>query len=140
MIQELIDAISLAISQEFTGHKVYTHRVEQNLVTPCFSIRLLHPSNEREMNNRYKRSNRVAIQYIPSSNRDEYGEVIERLFICLQNIKSLKNTTFEASNMNVETQSDQVLTFLVNYNYYVYVKEEIGEPMESIDINQTARS
>lgn len=140
MIEQLIDAISLAITQEFKGYRIYTHQVEQGLVTPCFSIRLLVPTNEQEINNRYKRSNRVAIQYIPETNRDEYGNVIERLFLCLQNIRSLDNTTFEASNMSVESQSDQALTFLVNYNYYVYIKEDIGEPMESIDINQTARS
>lgn len=140
MIQELIDAISLAISGEFEGYRIYTHEVNQGLVTPSFLIRLLNPTNEREINNRYKRSNQFAIQYIPKTNRDEYGDVIERLFLCLQNVKSLEGTTFEASNMNAESQSDQALTFTVNYNFYVYVEQVIGDPMERIDINQTARS
>lgn len=139
MIQEIIDAISLALRREF-GLRIYTHEVEQGLVTPCFLIRLLNPSNEREINNRFKRTNQFAIQYIPATNRDEYSDVIERLFLCLQNVRSLEGTTFEALNMDASSQSEQALTFTVNYNYYVYVSEGIGEPMEAIDIKQTARS
>ena len=144
MIGQLTDAISLALSDEFNEvtrkYGIYTGKVEQGLKTPAFFIRLLNPTNEREMNNRYMRSNQFAIQYHPKTGREEYGEVIERLFLCLQNIKSLEGTTFEASNMTAESQSDDALTFIVNYSYYIYVPVATEEALEGIEINQTARS
>ena len=142
MINDLIDAISLALSTEFPesdGYEVYDDNPSQGLVEPCFLITLVNPTNNQFKNNRYKRTHLFDIQYFPKKGRKEMHEVNDRLFLCLQRIKDLNNETYVGSNMNGEIRGG-VLNFFVHYNFFVDVNEVAGDPMESIETNQTARS
>ena len=135
-IQNLIDAISEALFQEFgSSYEIYTEKVEQGLTEPCFLIRCLNPTKDRYLGEVYKRTNQFAIQYIPSTSEPiaECNSVTERLFECLKNV-ILHGKPIHGMGMNGQI-TDDILTFTVNYDGFV-AKIEDKYIMEELKIEQ----
>ena len=133
MINKIKDGISVAINSEFgDSYEIYTESIEQGLIEPCFSVLCLNPTINKVLGNRYFRKNRFCIHYFPSSDekRSECYEVIERLMDALEFI-TVDGDQCLGTNLHCEVV-DNVLSFFVDYDMYVY-KEKINEPtMESV--------
>lgn len=91
MIQEIIEALSMAINAEFgDGYTNYTEEVEQGLKTPCFFISCINPSIRLFPGDRYFAHHLFCVQYIPSDNnpgkKNDCNSVGERLESCLEYI------------------------------------------------------
>lgn len=126
MIDKIVKAVSLALNMEFgDGYKIYTEGVEQDMNSPCFFVICSAPRNTRFFNRKYFRSNIFCIEYIPSTEDilTECNEVIERLFECLEYIH-VDGSLLRGSKMEPEVKDD-VLYFFLNYDFFVYKKEEI---------------
>lgn len=134
MINEITDGISLAINSDFGDtYEIYTESIKQGLNEPCFSILCLNPTLKQFMGNRYFRTNQFCIHYFPSSEetRSECHTVAERLFSVLEYI-TVGDDLIRGTEMHCEIVDD-VLSFFVNYDLYVYkdvVNEEIMETLE----------
>ena len=132
MINKIIDGISIAIHSEFGDHyEIYTESVEQGFEEPCFSIRCLNPTINPKLGKRYFRTNQFCIHYFPESaeERSECNAVAERL-ICALGYITIDGDLCRGSGVHYEVV-DNVLSFFVNYDLYVY-KEVATEPaMES---------
>ena len=138
-IQDLINAIAEALFQEFgSGYEIYTEKVEQGLVEPCFMIRCLNPTKNIFLGRCYKRTNQFSIQYIPSTQEahEECNSVMERLFECLENV-ILHEKPVHGAELHGEI-TDGILTFTVNYDGFV-LKEEEQIHMEDVDILTEAK-
>lgn len=140
MINKIIDGISVAINSEFGDpYEIYTESIEQGLVEPCFSILCLNPTINQVLGKRYFRKNMFCIHYFPSSDekRSECYAVIEKLMNALE-IITVDSDLCRGTDMNGEVV-DNVLSFFVNYDMYVY-KEETTEPvMESVSHKTTMK-
>ena len=136
MINKIIDGISVAINSEFADHyEIYTESIEQGLNEPCFSILCLNPTIDQVLGNRYFRTNQFCIHYFPSSNekQSECFTVIERLMGALE-IIDIDGDQCRGTGMHGEVD-DNVLSFFVNYDMYVY-KEGTAEPtMETVEFD-----
>lgn len=133
-INSIIEAIGTALNKEF-GEKytVYAEEVKQGLSEPCFFISCINPSDRQLLGNanrhvlaaRYYRENRFCIQYFPrdenNGRRESYGAA-ERLFECLEEITA-DDDIVRGTDMNFE-YSDGILSFFVNYNFFVYRTRE----------------
>ncbi|MFL2104133.1 DUF6838 family protein [Mycobacteroides abscessus] len=139
MINNIIDGISLALSKEFPESEIYTENVEQGLNEPCFLITLVKPENEQFINNKYKQKHLFLIQYFPKGGRNEINEVLGRLNFVLEEVTDLNEKSFRGSKMNAEPV-DNVLHFFVHYDFFTHKVEIMGDPMESIEVKNTARS
>ena len=129
MINKIIDGISVAINSEFgLAYEIYTESVEQGLEEPCFSILCLNPKNDQKLGKRYFRTNQFCVHYFPCTKEPllECNTVIERLMGALE-IITVDGDLCRGTNMHGEVV-DNVLSFFVNYNSYVY-KNEAAEPM-----------
>lgn len=136
MINKIIDGISVAINSEFGDpYEIYTESIEQGLIEPCFSILCLNPTINQVLGKRYFRSNQFCIHYFPSSNesQSECHSVAERMMDALEIIE-VDGDLCRGTDMHCEVV-DNVLSFFVNYNMYVY-KEKAAEPtMETVSHN-----
>lgn len=145
MINKIIDAISIAIFNEFgEDYTIYTESVEQGLKTPCFFINTLKPSQKLFKFDKYFQTNPLCIQYISDEDdiKHKCNEVRERLYSCLEyitiiedkenNIKSL----IRGTNMSGE-YSDNILNFFVNYDMFVKKKEAKKETIDSYNYDST---
>ena len=127
MINKIIDGISVAINSEFGDpYEIYTESIEQGFTEPCFSILCLNPTINQVLGKRYFRTNQFCVHYFPSPDekRSECQAVIERLISALEIIK-VDGDQCRGTDMHFELVDD-VLSFFVNYNMYVY-KEEVAD-------------
>ena len=140
MINKIKDGISVAINSEFgDGYEIYTESIEQGLIEPCFSILCLNPTIKKVLGNRYFKKNRFCIHYFPSSDekRSECYEVIERLMDALEFI-TVDGDQCLGTNLHGEVV-DNVLSFFVDYDMYVY-KGKVNEPaMESVSYSSNVK-
>ena len=140
MINKIIDGISVAIHSEFGDpYEIYTESIEQGLIEPCFSILCLNPTVNQVLGKRYFRTNQFCIHYFPSSNekQSECYAVIDRLVNALE-IITVDGDQCRGTDIHSEVV-DNVLSFFVNYDMYVY-KEKDAEPnMEDLIYNGNAK-
>ena len=140
MINKIIDGISVAINSEFGDpYEIYTESIEQGLIEPCFSILCLNPTINQVLGKRYFRRNQFCIHYFPSSDekQSECYAVIEKLIGALE-IINVDGDLCRGTDMHGEVV-DNVLSFFVNYDMYVY-KEEAAEPvMETVSHNTNVK-
>ena len=58
MIKEIIEAISIALNEEFgDSYTIYTENVKQGLKTPCFFVLCINPTNKIFRGKRYLSAN-----------------------------------------------------------------------------------
>ncbi len=134
MINKIIDGISVAIYSEFGNpYEIYTESIAQGLTEPCFSILCLNPTINQVLGRRYFRRNQFCIHYFPSSDdkRSECHEVIERLISALEMI-TVDGDQCRGTEMHSEV-IDDVLSFFVNYDMYVYKEKAVESKMEAFE-------
>lgn len=139
-IQNIIDAIAEALFQEFgEGYDIHADKVEQGLNPNSFIIRCLNPTVNKHLGNIYLRTNQFSVQYIPSDTNPitECVETMERLFICLEDITVLGRIVHGTELHGAVT--DDVLTFMVNYDAFVLKGTEALPTMEVLDIETDAK-
>lgn len=138
-INDIRDAISLALSAEWPGKDIYTEQVEQELLEngSCFTITCIDSSIEHEINIRYKRRQRFAIHYFtaPDGNaqKEECREVQERLYDILEYIEC-DGAPIRGEGMRGNIEGG-VLTFTVAYDLAVYREADEIPVMEDLEQN-----
>lgn len=141
MIDKIISGISFAVGSEFgDDYDIHKNGVKQGLTTPCFSILCLNPTIEQVLGKRYFRTNQFVVHYFPSTDEPqlECHSVTERLMGCLEYI-DIDGDLVRGTGMTSEIVDD-VLSFFVNYNMYVY-KDIPAEPaMESVKYEGGAKA
>ncbi len=133
MINSLIQAISISLNSEFGDkYTIYTESIEQGLNEPCFFVSCINPSERIYLGKRYFRENQFCIQYLPEDvNRvkEECNAIAERLFSCLEYI-TVGGDFVRGTKMRFEVVDD-VLSFFVNYDLFVYKMAAASDPMEN---------
>lgn len=140
MIQQIIDGVIVALQAAFPEvTRVYTEEVKQGFKEPCFILRLLNPTNEQFLGNRYYRTNLLSVQYVPESTTDAKAEcydVNDRLFRALEYI-TVGGDLQRGTNMNGE-YFDGTLAFFVNFNMFIKIESEL-DPMEQLTVENQAK-
>lgn len=140
MINKIIDGISVAINSEFGDpYEIYTESIEQGLNEPCFSILCLNPTINQVLGKRYFRTHQFCIHYFPSSDekKSECHAVTERLMDALE-IITVDGDLCRGTGMHSEVV-DNVLSFFVNYDMYVYKEKPAAPAMETVTYNTNAK-
>ena len=136
MINKIIDGISIAINAEFGDeYEIYTESVKQGFQEPCFSILCLYLSINQFLGMRYVRTSQFCIHYFPKSDepKAECFSVKERLFNALELI-TVDGDLIRGTEIHSEPADvDDVLSFFVNYNFFVNKETEAPEVMAEVD-------
>ncbi|MHB8064780.1 MAG: phage tail terminator family protein [Ruminiclostridium sp.] len=135
MLNNMIDAISLKLKQEFGSEiAVYREPVEQGESTPCFFVYLQTSNQKKLLGKRYFLEQKFIIHYHPgtANKNGEILDTIERLGSALEYI-TIEGDLFRGTNMSYEV-ADSILHFFVNYNFYVYRELETIDVMESMAV------
>lgn len=139
MTDLIISGISNALDSEFEGVKIYAEQQKQGFEGPCFFVSCINPTHELFRGKRYFRKNQFAIYYFPESDlepKQECNAVAERMYDCLEYI-IVQDSLTRGTNMSY-TVNDGVMTFLVNYDMFVYKKEDTTA-MGELSNNITAK-
>lgn len=128
MINKIIKGISQALYNEFgEEYEIYTEDVTQGLRGPCFFIQCINPKITLFRGNRYYRENQFAIQYFPKSKdyRKECFEVIDRMYTALEFIE-VDGAPVLGKGIDTNIY-DGVLTFIINYDMFVIVENDVDK-------------
>lgn len=130
MLNELVGAVARAVKEAFPEAAVYDEEVEQGIVAPAFSVRLVRARQELFRGRRYLKRNTVNVVYFPpGEGRQQDCQVVqERLFQALEVVRAadglLRGANFEAHGQ------DGVLVVVVDYDFFVdrvEMEEVMGE-------------
>ena len=141
MLNALIDGIVSAIDAQYENYPIYKEEVEQDLTEPCFSVRIIKPTIEPIIGDRFLRKNLVAIHYFPRKYGDytEINDVFETLFSILEYI-TVDGVLTHGTKADPRIE-DGVGIFLINYDFFVYRTETGIETagtliMEGVEVNE----
>ena len=122
----IIDALGMALHSEFgEEYAVYDEEVKQGMKVPCFFVSCCESKERQYFGSRYFRENKFLIQYYPKDfnhKKRECDEISKRLFGCLLWIRD-GGETLMGRKMRSEYEKG-VLSFFVNYDMFIYRKEE----------------
>lgn len=122
MINEIIEAISMALNEEFGDeYEIHMEEIRQGLKEPCFFISCVSPQEKKYPGGRYLRNNQFCIQYFPETNEKqrECNSVGEEMMGCLEYITIYgEDKPIIGTGMRYETV-DGVLNFFVNYDCFL---------------------
>lgn len=136
MINEIIQAISIALDDELNKHsnvyEIYTEEIKQDLKEPCFFIQCIAPTKSVFLRKRYKTTNQFCIQYFPTKGHEqsECNNMIESLTDTLEYVTA-GTDLLHGTKMHGEVV-DGVLHYFVNYDFFTYKQVTSEELMESI--------
>lgn len=133
MYNRIIDAVTRKLDELFqdSGYIIYTDEVEQNLQEPCFFVSFLKPSEKQQIGTRYYRETGLVIQFFPGKTDQpsrvlrETAEILEDglEYVLMPDGKPIRGTGREWQI------SDGILSFFVNYNFFVYKPGKETETM-----------
>lgn len=140
MTNDIIKGIIKALNDEFgtdeTRKIIYKDVIRQGIITPCFLITSLKPSNARFLGDRRKINTQFSIQYFVSEDAleplQECNDVADRLMYALEMIE-VDGNLIHGTNPDVNI-SDEVLTFTINYNFFGYKVTDKEPAFENIDV------
>lgn len=120
MLNEIVNAISLKLSESFEGIDVHVNELEQGFKEPCFFIDLLNPSEKQIVGNRYLRSYLFDIAYFSRNNSQvEIFDALDKMHNVLEYIKLEDGTLMRGLNRNT-MEEDNVLHYFVTYEMFIY--------------------
>jgi hypothetical protein len=143
MINSIIEAISVALSAEFTekDYEIYMEEMKQGINEPCFFIACVKPHKELYRGRRYRAVNSFVIQYFPETADNiqrECNAVAERMVWCLEYVTlSGDDRPIRGSSISYEI-IDGVLNFFINYDLFTTKQQDIPT-METIDFTPNAK-
>ncbi|AYB38529.1 hypothetical protein D5F52_09800 [Brevibacillus laterosporus] len=130
-INDVRNAVMSAIKKAYPTAKVYGDRLPQGFKEPCFFVLMLESSQDKELNRRYKRFQPFDIHYFASSNSERY-EVAEKLTDIL-GLVEMQGKPIRGTKMR-HTIVDDVLHFLVDYNFHVVRPKPVVPTMQKLKI------
>lgn len=141
MINAIIDGIISAIYDEFNTeqtptYEIYSEDIKQGLTEPCFSVVAVTNPVELFRDRRYESRNSFCVHYFPSSSTEPRAECLDvrgRLTECLEYIE-VDGDKLMGTGMN-STIDDNVLSFVVDYNFFIRKDESDLTNMETITID-----
>lgn len=128
-MSKIIDSVCSVLSENFPHTEIYTEKVTQGLVEPCFFVYTVDVSSVRQIGRRRNNVYSLCVQYLPGTDspKDECRETEEKLYLILENIM-VDGDLIRGTEFSSET-TDEVLSFFADYVFHVF---EQGEQSEKI--------
>lgn len=144
MINNVMKAISIKINsfRDKATTKIYTEKIEQSFQEPCFFIKELRASQNKELGNRYKRGHFYDIHYFPNPDNnkknEEMREIAEILYGHMEYIE-VAGRPLMGLDMNHRVV-DGVLHFFVKYPFHVYKEMDPIPTMENLNQERSVKN
>lgn len=132
-INDLKIGINQVLDKEFPGIAIHGEEIEQGFEKPCFFIKVLNSSLDKELNRRYKRNISFNIHYFSDKEGNINSDCLnmaDKLYEALEYIK-VNNSLYRANSM-IHEVIDGVLHFMLQFNYHVLKEIEVAEKMNKL--------
>lgn len=135
MIPVIIESLTRLLYGEFgTNTDVWTENIPQGFQMPCFFVSVSLAAEKPYINQRTLRQHSVLIQYFPNIGKNAHQEmdaIAARLFLLLEYLPLPDGGLLLGRERRYEVEKN-TLFFGVEYNCFVYKKQEVTEKMETL--------
>lgn len=131
-VNSIRSGVIIALSDLFPAMDIYGGAIREGFEAPCFFVKLLSVTQDRELDRRYRRSYSFDIHYFPGGtdpNEEAHG-MAEQLYDKLRQIE-VDGALYRGTGMNHEVV-DGVLHFFVDFNFMVYSEKPPGVKMQTL--------
>lgn len=137
-VNTIRDGVIQTLSFLFPGMDVYGEKIKQGFEAPCFFVKLLTGSQDKELGRRYSRSYAFDIHYFPEGEDINLSahDMAERLYE-LQNI-DIQGGKYRLTGTSHEIVDD-VLHFFVDINFMVMKQKDNVPKMQTLTQEGKAR-
>jgi len=139
MINDIIDGLTAALGEAFSGCEIYVENIRQGLTEPCFFVTVLEPSQQRIHNERHLLRVPLNVQYFPKEGYREINETAMTLNNILRRIELLNGDKLNGLDLHYEIV-DNVLHYFVTYQMIIRYSEEEAALMEELTDNITTET
>lgn len=132
-INDLKIGINQVLDKEFPGIAIHGEEIEQGFEKPCFFIKVLNSSLDKELNRRYKRNISFNIHYFSDKEGNINSDclnIADKLYEALEYI-NVNNSLYRANSM-IHEVIDGVLHFMLQFNYHVLKEIVVAEKMNKL--------
>lgn len=136
MYNDIMDAVTRKLDTLFPEATVYTSKVDQGLIEPCFFVGFLEPSEKPLLGQRYLRSTGMYIQYMPEEMERPTRELNRVLEILMESMEylSLADGSLMRGTRRSGVSRDGILSFFVNYDRFGLRTGKTEEAMDNITV------
>ena len=135
MVNTFLNAVTKQLGTTFgTGYHYYLETVEQNLITPCFTVDLLTPIQRSKSAILYDRTMPLVLHYFSDSETDikkDCYEKAEQIIECLEYLP-IKGNFIRGENISWKI-IDDVLQIFLTYRYTTKKVKPEEDAMETYD-------
>lgn len=123
-INDIKIGINNTLDKEFHNINIYNESIQQGFEEPCFFVKILNSSQDKELNIRYKKNVYFDVHYFSDKEdiNSDCNNMVDKLYEILEYIK-VDNDLYRASNMTHEV-IDGVMHFMLQFNYHVIRETE----------------
>ena len=120
LANDIVNAISSALTENFDNVEVYIDEIEQGFNDPCFFIDLLNPSEKQIYGDRYFRRYLFDVQFFPTNEKKsrQIRDTLDKLHNVLEYIKLENGDLLRGYNRKAEEQNG-ILHYFASYNMFV---------------------
>lgn len=134
MVNKILDAVTKQLGTTFgTKYHYYVENVEQNLITPCFTVDMLIPIQRSKSPVLYDRTMPIVVHYFSDSKqikKDCYS-MGERIVECLEYLP-FGSKPIRGENISWQIVDD-VLQVFITYKFTTIMETEVEEAMDTLD-------
>lgn len=131
-INDLKIGINHTLDAKFPDINIYGEEIKQGFNEPCFFIKILSSSQNKEINRRYKKNVSFDVHYFSDKEdiNSDYNDMSDKLYEMLEYIP-IGNSLYRAVGMTHEVV-DGVLHFFLQFNFHVLKEIEAAEKMNKL--------
>jgi hypothetical protein len=133
-INDVKIGINQVLDTEFQDINIYAEEIKQGFEEPCFFVKILNSSQNKELNRRYKKNISFDIHYFSDKEdiNSDCNDIADKLYEVLEYIR-INSKLYRAVKHNHEV-IDGVLHFFLEFNYHVF--KEIEAPVKMNKLKQ----
>lgn len=132
MVNSLLNAVTKQLGTTFgTSYRYYVENVEQNLITPCFTVDTLIPIQRSRSPVLYNRTIPIVVHYFSDSKtnlKQDCYSIGEQVVECLEYLP-FKNTILRGQDISYQIVDD-VLQVFVTYKFTTRLITEETDAMD----------
>lgn len=139
MVHDLLTAVTRQLGTTFgTDYHYYIEDNRQKLITPCFTVDVILPTERSKSPVLYDRTMPLVVHYFHNNQetiKKDCYKIAERTVECLEYLP-FKGKLIRGENISWEIV-DNVLQIYLTYKFSTMRVTEIGDPMELLDVTDT---
>ncbi len=139
MDEQIKNGILTILKDNYNNIPRYDEKIEQGFREPCFFIKSIEPSQQKLLDNRYRREYDYDLRYFSNTNEDRI-KMADNLMFLLEYINLEDKSKIRASKLSYKIEDDETLHLFITYKVHILKQKENVPLIENMDLEERIKS